>query len=246
MTDILTLEGDAGRFAVQVFATPHEAETAVLNLIGDAVATAITADDRAVICGAGGSTPKPVYERLHTLDLAWDKVTLTQVDERFVPVDDPSSNTRMMREAVADIEGLNFLSLVQDTDQALSAEKAETALRALNDGDAPVFDITLLGMGGDKHYASIFPQHPLNASIYETKTLVLPVAATDGTLEPKLPRLTLSVNALNRSRRIVLYITGKAKLEALQKAIANPDKDSAPIGAFLRQYTHLVDIIWVA
>lgn len=246
MTDTLILEEAAGRFEVQVFATAHEAETAVLNLIGDAVATAITAEDKAVICGAGGSTPKPVYERLHTLDVAWDKVTLTQVDERFVLVDDPSSNTRMMREATSGIEGLTFLSLIQDADQALSAEKAEAALRALNDGEAPVFDVTLLGMGGDKHYASIFPQHPLNASIYDTETLVVPVAATDGSLEPKLPRLTLSVNALNRSRRIVLYITGKAKLEALREAIANPDKDTAPIGAFLKQLAQPVDIIWVA
>ncbi|MFT4089507.1 MAG: 6-phosphogluconolactonase [Asticcacaulis sp.] len=246
MTDPVILEGDAGRFEVQVFATPYEAETAVLNLITEAVTAAIVADDKAVICGAGGSTPKPVYERLKTLDVAWDKVTLTQVDERFVEVDDPSSNTRMMREAVADIASLSFLSLIQDSDQALSAQKAEAQLRSLNAGEPPVFDITLLGMGGDKHYASIFPQHPLNADIYETDAIVVPVTATDGSIEPKLPRLTLSVSALNRSRRIVLYITGEAKLEALRQAIATPDKTTAPIGAFLKQYPHPVDIVWVA
>jgi len=246
MTERLPVDGAAGSFTVQAFATAHEAETAVLNLIGDAVATAIAANDRALICGAGGSTPKPVYEGLGTLDLPWDKVTLTQVDERFVAVDDPGSNTRMMREATATLDGLTFLSLIQDADQAASAQRAETALRALNDGEAPVFDLTLLGMGGDKHYASIFPQHPLNARIYDTDALVVPVAATDGSREPLLPRLTLSVSALNRSRRIVLYITGTAKLEALKAAIANPDKDTAPIGAFLKQYPHPVDIIWVA
>lgn len=237
---------EARAFSVQRFDSAQEAEAAVLRLIGEAVTEALGLRGQAVICGAGGSTPKPVYERLSTLDLEWDKVMLTQVDERFVPEDDERSNSKMMREAVSGVPGLRFLSLIQDADLAQSAQKAEDALRALGDGAAPEFDITLLGMGGDAHYASIFPGHEINATVYDTGRIVLPVEATDGTREPVWPRLTLSVSALNRSRRIVLYITGDAKLKALEEALANPDRDTAPIGAFLQQYPHTVDIVWAA
>ena len=73
-----------------------------------------------------------------------------------------------------------------------------------------------MGMGPDSHYASIFPHNPINAEVYTTERLVLPVQPhTDGT-EPKLPRITLSVPAINNSRRIVFYITGQAKLDALK------------------------------
>ncbi|ESQ79574.1 6-phosphogluconolactonase [Asticcacaulis sp. YBE204] len=246
MTEIV-LDG-AGRFTVQAFDTLAQAEQAVLRAIETALSDAIAERGHALWIGAGGGTPKPVYEQLDTLDLAWDKVTLSQVDERFVPLDDASSNTKMMAEAAAPViaKGMRFLSLIQDISHpVICSEKAETMLRNLSE-DAPVFDLNLLGMGGDRHYASIFPGHPINEEVYDSPALVLAVAPSETGGEPKLPRITLTVPALNRSRRIVLYITGQAKLDALAAAIADPDPWTSPIGAFLSQYPGPVDIIWGA
>ncbi|MDC7683648.1 6-phosphogluconolactonase [Asticcacaulis sp. BYS171W] len=243
---VYPLEGPAGTVNVRVYDDPDGAVFVVLRLIENALSTAITERGKALWIGAGGGTPKPVYEQLSTLDLAWDKVTLSQVDERFVPLDDASSNSKMMAEAAATVieKGMTFLSLIQDiSNLAICSEKAETMLRNLSE-DVPSFDLTLLGMGGDKHYASIFPGHPINDEVYDSDMLVLPVAASETGAEPKLPRITLTVPALNRSRRIVLYITGQAKLSALAAAIANPDPQWAPIGAFFSQYPGPVDIIW--
>ncbi|UDF03152.1 6-phosphogluconolactonase [Asticcacaulis sp. AND118] len=243
MTEALTF----GKHAVRSFASAAQAEKAVLAAIGEALSAAIAERGRALWIGAGGGTPKPVYQQLDTLDLPWDKVILSQVDERFVPVDDAASNTKMMAEAAAPViaKGMVFETLIRDiNDAGASAEKAEALLRGFNAGEAPAFDLTLMGMGPDKHYASIFPGHPINATVYDTETLVLPVEPATGGTEPKLPRITLSVKALNGSRRIVLYITGQEKLEALKAAVADPDPGTAPIGAFLAQCPVPIDIVW--
>lgn len=243
MTEALTF----GKHSVRSFASAAEAEKAVLAAIGEALSEAIAERGQALWIGAGGGTPRPVYQQLDTLSLAWNKVTLSQVDERFVPVDDVASNTKMMAEAAAPViaKGMVFETLIRDIgDASACAEKAEAMLRNFSNGEAPEFDLTLLGMGPDKHYASIFPGHPINATVYETETLVLPVEPATGGVEPKLPRITLSVKALNRSRRIVLYITGQEKLEALKAAVADPNPDTAPIGAFLAQCPVPVDIVW--
>jgi len=238
---------EASEAGVRGFATAPEAEAEVVRLIGLSLSEAIKARGQALWIGAGGGTPKPVYQQLGALDLAWDKVVLSQVDERFVPVDDAASNTKMMAEACAPViaRGMVFETLIRDINDAdVCAEKAEALLRGFNHGAPPVFDLTLLGMGPDMHYASIFPGHPINGGIYDTDTLVLPVAPAEGGVEPKLPRITLSVKALNRSRRIVLYITGQEKLAALKAAMADPNPETAPIGAFLKQCPAPVDIIW--
>src|SRR6266542_3189971 len=49
---------------------------------------------------SGGSTPKPVYERLAGLDYPWGEVDVFFGDERCVPPDHPDSNFRMASEAL--------------------------------------------------------------------------------------------------------------------------------------------------
>ncbi|OYW78902.1 MAG: 6-phosphogluconolactonase [Asticcacaulis sp. 32-58-5] len=244
---VSTLEGPLGPVNVHVYDDANGALFVMLRLIEDVLATAIAERGQALWIGAGGGTPKPVYEQLDTLNVPWDKVTLSQVDERFVPLDDAASNTKMMGEAAAPViaKGMVFETLIRDiTDPVVCAAKAEALLRSFNGGEAPMFDLTLLGMGPDMHYASIFPGHPINATVYDTEALVLPVVPATGGIEPKLPRITLSVKALNRSRRIVLYITGFEKLRALEAAVADPNPDRSPIGAFLAQCPAPVDIVW--
>ena len=226
-----------------------EAGAYVADQIAEALQQALDERGRAVWIGCGGTTPKPVYERLNEAVLDWSQVTLAQVDERWVPTDSPDSNTRMMREALTPAldAGLTLESLMQDIhDQQACADKAEAVLYDLGGGKAPVFDFALLGMGPDGHYASIFPQHPVNAVVYDSPRLVLPVAATDGTIEPKLPRITLTVPCIDSSRRIVFFITGQAKRDVLNSMIRDTDPYLSPIGAFLAQCPVPVDFVWTA
>lgn len=247
-TKIETLSGVNAR--VLQFADKASAGAHVAQQITDALQQAIAARGKAVWIGCGGTTPKPVYERLVEAELDWSKITLAQVDERWVPTDSADSNTRMMREALQPVlgeGGMVFESLTQDiADQQTCADKAEAILRNLLGDSAGGFDFALMGMGPDGHYASIFPQHPINAEVYDSPRLVLPVAATDGSIEPKLPRITLTVPAINASRKIVFFITGQTKLDVLNSMARNTDPFISPIGAFLAQCPVPVDFVWSA
>ncbi|ESQ74340.1 6-phosphogluconolactonase [Asticcacaulis sp. AC402] len=245
---LLRWPAPGGEVRVSSFTSKADAGAYVAGLIAGALQTAVADRGKALWIGCGGTTPKRVYESLTTLDLDWDRITLAQVDERFVPVDDANSNTRMMREALEPVlDDMDFMTLIQDLSSAQAcADKAEARFLELGEGGAPVFDIALMGMGPDAHYASIFPHHPINAEVYGTDRLVMAVTPTDGSREPVLPRITLSVPALNRSRRIIFFITGDTKLEVLRKASQSTDPHESPIGAFLAQCPAPVDFVWAA
>ncbi len=260
MTDAVEIAGPKetlrwvahGREVVaQAFDTVADANAYTVSRIASALRDAVAQRGRATWLGCGGGTPKPVYEALVNVDVDWDKVTLAQVDERFVPTDDPSSNTRMMRAALAPVlsKGMRFLSLYQDDDIYTSAAKAEAQLLELgggqkNEGSSPSFDIALMGMGADAHYASIFPGHAINGTVYATSAVVLPVAASGTDKEPVLPRLTLSVPAINAAKSILFLITGRPKLEVLKTASLSDDALASPIGAFLAQCPAPVEFAW--
>lgn len=249
--DVLTWDIPGGKVVtVHCFATPGEAGAYIAAAISDSLTRAIDARGRAVWVGCGGTTPKPVYEQLSYAELDWSSIVLAQVDERFVPTDDAASNTRMMRDALHAVVApgkMELVSLIQDlSSPQLCAKKAEGALLDIGEGEAPRFDFALMGMGPDGHYASIFPDNPVNADVYDTPRLVLPVEAHSDGSEPKLPRITLSVHALNNSRRIVFYITGQTKLDVLKDMSHDTDPYVSPIGAFLAQCPAPVEFVWTA
>ncbi len=245
---MITFDGAKGPVAVRCFDSAAEAGAWIAPNIAKSLRDAIAQRGKAIWLGCGGTTPKPIYEKLVIEDIDWDKVKLFQVDERFVPTDDAASNTRMMREALNSVTGpgaMELISLIQDIDdQYACAAKAEAKLRELGGGEPPVFDFALMGMGPDAHYASIFPGHAINGVVYNTDALVLPVSASTTELEPKLPRITLTVPAINESRRILFYITGQTKLDVLKSAALSTDPYTSPIGAFLAQCPVAVEFVW--
>jgi len=107
---------------------------------------------------SGGSTPRPLYERLAREDLAravpWPQVDVLLGDERHVPADHEHSNQRQARETL-----LDHLSEAPARFIAVDAKRehmdaARDFARRL--GTEPV-DVVLLGIGDDGHTASLFP-----------------------------------------------------------------------------------------
>ena len=56
------------------------------------LANGIEQDGRAVLMVSGGSSPAPAYRYLSGLDMAWDKIDIAMVDERWVDADHEKSN----------------------------------------------------------------------------------------------------------------------------------------------------------
>ncbi len=62
------------------------------DAVSAALAAGIATRGTASIAVSGGSTPKAFFQALARKDIAWDKVTVTLVDERFVPPESDRSN----------------------------------------------------------------------------------------------------------------------------------------------------------
>ena len=174
---------------------------------------------------SGGSTPRAAYERLASLELDWPQATLWFGDERCVPPDDERSNYRLVREAILDrLAGPP--PVVRRIQGELGPEDAadqyERELRGELGQELPRLDFVLLGIGPDAHCASLFPNQ---RTLEEHERAV--VGVDEAGMPPFVPRVTLTLPAINAAREVVFLVAGDDKAEAVARAFADPDP-SAP------------------
>lgn len=174
----------------------------------------------------GGSTPRAAYEELAQVirELGHDLrgTTLWFSDERCVPPQDELSNYRLVKQSLLDRIGELTRPAVRRIRGELGPhEAAEAYERELEEADEPEFELVLLGLGPDGHLASMFPDQ---SSLAERSRLVLGVEESG--LEPFVPRVTLTLPALQTSKRVVFLVTGESKADAVAAAFgpgAKPD-----------------------
>jgi 6-phosphogluconolactonase len=103
-------------------------------------------------------------------------------------------------------------------DASLVAERYALEIRRhLPDGanGLPAFDVILLGVGGDGHILSCFPD---SAALDASAPLVVAVPAPEH-IGPHLPRLTLNPRVLDAAGAILVLVTGDAKAEVVHHAL---------------------------
>jgi 6-phosphogluconolactonase len=83
----------------------------------------------------------------------------------------------------------------------------------------------VLGLGPDSHVASLFPGKP---EVAERGRLVVGVELAGW--EPQVPRISLTLPALNAARRTVFLVTGKDKAKAVVRAFGDPPDPASPAG----------------
>lgn len=222
----------------EAFASREALYDAAASVIVAGLTAAVAKQGEAGFAATGGSTPAPVYDRLSGLTAPWDKVTVTLTDERFVPPSDPSSNEGLVRRHLlrdkatkAAFAPLYFEGLGQDE----VAAKAEAGV-----AKALPFGVTLLGVGPDGHFASLFPGNPKLAEGLDPRSGRTVVAVPPGQPAPDLPRISLTFQALIQSSLIVLLVTGGAKKALLE----GPVDPSLPVAAILNQDRAPVRILW--
>ena len=160
---------------------------------------------------AGGSTPRPVYQRLAQLDHPWRDTQVFFTDERCVPYGHPDSNYGMAKAALLDATRPQVFPFPADCDWFAY----ETLLRELfPDATAPNFDLAFLGIGADGHTASLFPG---DAALDMTHRWVARVLRGDH------QRLTLTAEALSGARHAVFLVLGAEKREALARVLDGED-----------------------
>jgi len=210
------------------------AAAAGARLVG-AITSAIGNRGQAVIVLTGGTVGIALLRHVaaYAPDVDWSKVQLFWGDERFVPAEDPDRNYRQAREAL-----LETISIPSGNVHEMAAsdgafgEDIEAAAKAYEKLLPEEFDVHLLGMGGEGHVNSLFPD---TEAVREDSRLV--IAVTDS---PKPPprRITLTLPAVRRAREVWLVVAGAEKAEAAAAAIGGAAPVDVPAaGAIGREAT---------
>lgn len=198
--------------------------------IVDALQAGIAARGHAVIAVSGGSTPKPLFERLASADLPWEKVTVTLVDERWVDPTSPDSNENLVRSTLLRDKASSaaFVGLKSGDATAIEGVDAcESRLAAL----PRPFDVVILGMGGDGHTASFFPHAEALPEVLGGTRLCGAVTPLNAPYE----RMTLTLPVLLEARVLILHIEGAEKERVLREALRGDDVAQMPVRSVLHQ-----------
>lgn len=169
----------------------------------------------------GGSSPKRAYELAVDRGADWSRATVWFGDERCVAPDDPNSNFALA-------EG-TLLSRLADPPEVLrmrgeagpeaGAREYEADVRQRL-GVVPAWDLLLLGLGPDGHCASLFPNRP-EKDVADRLVVGVPEAG----LEPYVPRISLTLPALNAARHVVFLVTGESKRDAVRRAFVEGEHE---------------------
>lgn len=181
----------------------------------------------------GGGSPKPLLKSLakeleeNHLSISVD---LYFVDERYVPQNHEYRNDEEMMASWGEggaLPGRVFSMPLEGNDIDEDARAYGDLLLTHLEGGS--LDITLLGIGPDGHFASLFPGHP------GLKEESICFAVTDS---PKPPprRITLSLPFINHSREILVLITGSDKGRALRKGLKDPEAPLAKLAGHAKYF----------
>ena len=209
--------------------------------IGQILETAITEKGRASLAVSGGSTPVALFEELSTRDIAWQKICITLVDERWVEPEEDASNEHLVRTHLLKNHASSASFTGMKTRAATAGQGVAECQRRLADVPRP-FDALILGMGDDGHTASLFPGAEKLAQATDLQTTAACMAIAPLTAPHE--RMTLTLRAILDSCQVFLLITGQKKFDVLQKALQDGPADEMPIRYILRQRQTPLTVYW--
>jgi 6-phosphogluconolactonase len=219
-------------FMIHEFSCSADLAEALATAVHKTLAARLRRDGSAALAVSGGTTPLKFFQALAAKNLDWPAVTITLVDDRWVPESSPRSNAALVRTHLLQnlAAAASFIPLVNDavTPEA-GRHETESAIAALNHPFAAV----VLGMGTDGHTASFFPggdrlAEALHPTIGQNIETMRAEAAID-------PRITLTLPVLLEAEYLFIHIEGQAKRETLETAMQPGPIETMPIRAILRR-----------
>ncbi|HEX4691391.1 MAG TPA: 6-phosphogluconolactonase [Solirubrobacteraceae bacterium] len=170
----------------------------------------------------GGSSPKRAFELAAEAGDDWSGATAWFGDERCVAPDDERSNFSLAQSAL--LSRLDAPPAVHRMEGERGPHEGADAYQAIvlrELGDTPAWDLLMLGLGPDSHCASLFPNRP-EKDVDDRLVVGVPEAG----MEPWLPRISLTVPAINAAKRVVFLVTGESKRDAVRRAFVDEDPAS--------------------
>ncbi|MDA7692988.1 6-phosphogluconolactonase [Alphaproteobacteria bacterium] len=188
------------------------------KLISDKLKLAIDKKGTATFVVSGGTSPLKLFEDLSKIDLPWNKVQITLVDDRLVNKNHIHSNQKLINDHLLKNKAklANFIPL---SEKIIKSKIIITP-----------FDVNLLGMGEDGHFASLFPDMINNFNLFDLSAdpNILTITSHG---DPFLPRITMNLSLILKSEFIVLLVKGSIKQKIIDQA---KNDNSLPIHYLLK------------
>ena len=181
----------------------------------------------ASIVTCGGSSPINIFKQLSLRDdIDWSNVNLTLLDDRKVSIDHPDSNEKLLIDHFAKnfAQNINIVSLCNSPNEVLEIKRP--------------FDIMLIGLGGDGHFASLFPELVDNKECFDVDAN--PEILFLGEMgDPKHKRVSMNLSLILQSKKIILISSSDQKNKIIEQAFT--DK-ALPLYYLLNQNIAEIDI----
>jgi 6-phosphogluconolactonase len=179
------------------------------NQIFDILDKTLKSHDEATFVVSGGSSPIKIFNELSSVPINWSKVTVTLVDDRFVDKSHKDSNEKLVFEKlmINNAKDSNFVSLCNSPQDILNINRP--------------FDVMLLGMGEDGHFASLFPQLIKTNFSYFEPSSTPEIIHTEPMGSPCHKRVSMNLSMILQSNNVFLLIPNKKKLEVYEQAKNN-------------------------
>lgn len=219
------------------FENRQEASVAAAKRMAELLSRRLDNNDEASLVVSGGTSPGECFAALAETDLDWRRVQIALSDERWVAPEHDDSNEKLVRESLLVGAAAAATLLPVYAPDVTPEERCDELQESL-----PVlpFACSLIGIGADGHFASLFPDADNldRAMDVEAGRLYLPVVTA---ASPHV-RISMTLAAISRSDEIVLLFFGDDKLAVYEKAKAMTN--GYPLSRLLRQKRAPVRLFW--
>ena len=188
--------------------------------IVDSLISSINLNGHASFVVCGGNSPLPLYKNLSKKDLDWSKVSIFLGDDRVVPADHVDSNNYLIHH-----------NLLQNNAASASFYSLIDLKISIEDMKRP-FDVVLLGLGNDGHFASLFPAQLGNADAFDITASPGLIISDQELGSPCYKRISMNLSLLMDTKRCILLVPNENKRKIVERAL---EDNQLPLHFLLNQ-----------
>ena len=192
----------------------------IAESIAETLEKNIAIKGKATFVVSGGNSPVEIFHCLNDMPIPWSKIEIILGDDRLVDSTNADSNERLI-----------FDNLM--INRASKARYISLINPELSPSDLTYpFDVVLLGMGMDGHFASLFPDLLMNTDLFDMNAGQDFYESDFPLGNPSYRRITMTLSMLLNTERCILLVSSDLKRMVLDQA--KEDK-SLPVHYLLNQ-----------
>jgi 6-phosphogluconolactonase len=171
----------------------------VSQIIFDKLEQDLKKKDNVSLIVSGGSSPIQIFKDLSAMETEWDEINISLVDDRVVDKNHTDSNEKLVNDLLITnkAKDANFISICNQSDELTHLNRP--------------FNVMLLGMGEDGHFASLFPKLIATNFQYFDISKKAEIFFTEPMGNPCHKRVSMNLSMILQSEAIFLLVSNQKK-----------------------------------